>query len=82
MTPEVCRTLTVVTEQESGGPRIVTEVDSGESTHVGFTAEEYCPTCETTTQVSVSIQQTRAADEAPTRLCECLDCTARWREEG
>mgnify|MGYP006270001295 CR=1 FL=1 len=39
-----------------------------------------CPKCETMREAFWTMQQTRGADEPPTRFYQCKTCNYRWRE--
>ena len=54
------------------------EVVHGEQTSNPITKED-CPKCGNT-EAEYWIQQTRAADEAPTRFLKCTKCKYTWRE--
>lgn len=53
--------------------------DGGEAVP-GPTTSVRCPQCGHD-RAAYQLQQTRAADEAPTRLYTCIGCSHRWRED-
>lgn len=54
-------------------------IDESEFKQEGTLVSEPCPECDNE-RVWVVTQQTRAADEPPTRIYHCPECGATWRE--
>jgi DNA-directed RNA polymerase subunit M len=52
--------------------------DSEESNFPTTTA--FCPKCQSIQKAEWTVQQTRAADEPPTRFYRCKKCNKVWRE--
>jgi DNA-directed RNA polymerase subunit M len=42
----------------------------------------FCPRCQSIEEAEWTLQQTRAADEPPTRFYRCKKCNLVWREYG
>jgi len=56
----------------------VTVIDGDESNFP--VTKILCPQCETMEDAEWTMQQTRAADEPPTRFYRCKKCNMVWRE--
>ncbi len=57
----------------------VATVDFGGASEFA-TTKVLCPTCEKEVEAEWMMQQTRGADEPPTRFYRCKECNHVWRE--
>jgi DNA-directed RNA polymerase subunit M len=70
----------VVFETNFKNQKEISVFDSEESDFP--TTKILCPKCQTIEKAEWTLQQTRAADEPPTRFYRCKKCNWVWREYG